>query len=130
MLKLKHADYPGTFHGFTLKEGFWYGTDTETGNYIATSGWESNGAVAIYYLIEGDWKMEWWDFEETDFQFENIPEVNTEGKMSFVEWLEKGKGIDWNDWDQNYSGLIATQIEEEYDYYLYDGLPRFLQKYI
>ena len=130
MLKLKHADYPGTFHGFTLKKGFWYGTDTETGNYIATSGWESNGAVAIYSLIEGDWKMEWWDFEETDFQFENIPEVNTEGKMSFVEWLEKEKGIDWNDWDENYSGLMATQIEEEYDYYLYDGLPRFLQKYI
>ena len=130
MLKLKYADYPGTFHGFTLKEGFWYGTDTETGNYIATSGWESNGVVAIYSLIEGDWKMEWWDFEETDFQLENLPEVNTEGKMSFVEWLEEEKGIDWNDWDDNYSDQMARQIEEEYDSYYYDGLPKFAQKYI
>ena len=130
MLKLKHADYPGTFHGFTLKEGFWYGTDTETGNYIATSGWENNGAVAIYSLVEGKWKMEWWDIEETDFQLENIPEVNTEGKMPFVEWLEEEQGIDWNDYDNNYSELMARQIEEEYDYYLYDGLPKFAQKYL
>ena len=130
MLKLKYADYPGTYHGFTLKEGFWYGTDTETGNPIATSGWENNGAVAIYSLVEGKWKMEWWDIEETDFQLENIPEVNTEGKMPFVEWLEEEQGIDWNDYDNNYSELMARQIEEEYDYYLYDGLPRFLQKYI
>ena len=38
MLKLKYADYEGKYHGFTLKEGYWYGQDTETGNYIATSG--------------------------------------------------------------------------------------------
>ena len=129
MLKLKYADYPGTYHGFTLKEGFWYGTDTETGNPIATSGWESNGAVAIYSIIEGKWKMEWWDIEETDFQLENIPEINTEDKMSFVKWLEKEQGIDWNDWDENYSGQMARQIEEEYDTYYYD-LPKFAQKYI
>ena len=130
MLKLKYADYPGTYHGFTLKEGFWYGYDSETGNPIATSGWESNGSVAIYSLVEGKWKMEWWDIEETDFQLENIPEVNTEGKMPFVEWLEEEQGIDWNDYDENYSGLMARQIEEEYDYYLYDGLPKFAQKYL
>ena len=130
MLKLKFADYPGNYHGFTLKNGFWYGTDTETGNYIATSGWECNSAVAIYSLIEGTWKMEWWDIEETDFSLENIPEVNTEGKMSFVKWLEEEQGIDWNDWDENYSGQMARQIEEEYDSYYYDGLPRFVQKYI
>ena len=129
MLKLKYADYPGTYHGFTLKEGFWYGTDTETGNPIATSGWENNGAVAIYSLVEGKWKMEWWDIEETDFQLENIPEINTEDKMSFVKWLEKEQGIDWNDWDENYSGQMARQIEEEYDTYYYD-LPKFAQKYI
>ena len=130
MLKLKYADYPGTYHGFTLKEGFWYGTDTETGNYIAASGWENNGAVAIYSLIEGKWKMEWWDIEETDFQLENVPEINTEGKMSFVEWLKDEQGIDWNDWDENYSGQMAMQIEGEYDCYLYDGLPKFAQKYL
>lgn len=130
MLVLRRADYPGNYHGFTLKEGFWYGTDTETGNHIATSGWESNGSVAIYFLIEGKWKMSWWDIGETDFQLENIPEVNTEGKMSFMEWLEEEQGIDWNDWDENYSGQMARQIEEEYDSYYYDGLPRFVQKYI
>ena len=130
MLKLKYADYPGTYHGFTLKEGFWYGTDTETGNPIATSGWENNGSVAIYSLIEGKWKMEWWDIEETDFVLENIPQINTEDKMSFVEWLEEEQGIDWNDWDENYSGLMARQIEEEYESYLHDGLPKFAQKYL
>ena len=130
MLKLKYADYPGTYHGFTLKEGFWYGTDTETSNPIATSGWESNGSVAIYSLIEGKWKMEWLDIEETDFVLENIPQINTEDKMSFVEWLEEEHGIDWNDWDENYSGQMAMQIEEEYDCYLYDGLPKFAQKYL
>ena len=130
MLKLKYADYPGTFHGFTLKEGFWYGKDTETETLIATSGWEGNGAVAIYSLTQDKWEMEWWDIEETDFILENIPEVNTEGKMSFVEWLEEEQGIDWNDWDENYSGQMAMQIEEEYDCYLYDGLPKFAQKYL
>ena len=130
MLKLKRADYPGTFHGFTLKEGFWYGTDTETGNYIATSGWEAYGSVAIYSLVDGKWAMEWWDIEETDFQLENVPEVNAEGKMSFVEWLEEEQGIDWNEWDENYSGQMEKQIEEEYDSYYYDGLPQFVQKYI
>ena len=130
MLKLKFADYPGTYHGFTLKEGFWYGTDTETGCYIATSGWECNGAVAIYFLTQGKWEMSWIDIEETDFVLENIPEVNTEGKMSFVEWLEEEQGIDWNDWDNNYSGLMEKQIEEEYDSYYYDGLPKFVQKYM
>ena len=130
MLKLKRADYHGNYHGFTLKEGFWYGKDTETETLIATSGWEGNGAVAIYSLTQGKWEMEWWDIEETDFSLENIPEVNTEGKMSFVEWLEEEQGIDWNDYDENYSELMARQIEEEYDYYLYDGLPKFAQKYL
>ena len=27
MIKLKYADYKGIFHGFNLKEGFWYGVD-------------------------------------------------------------------------------------------------------
>ena len=130
MLKLKYADYQGTYHDFTLKEGYWYGENTETGCYIATSGWESNRAVAIYSLTQGKWTMEWIDIEETNFQLENVPEVNTEGKMSFSEWLEEEQGIDWNDWDSNYSGLMASQIEEEYESYLYDGLPRFVRENI
>ena len=65
-----------------------------------------------------------------DYVLENVPKFNTEDKMSFVEWLEEEQGIDWNDFDENYSELMVRQIEEEYDYYLYDGLPKFVQKYI
>lgn len=129
MLKLKRADYNGNYHGFALKEGFWYGIDTNTNQYIATSGWESYGAVAIYYLTASGWEMSWVDIEE-DFELDNIPEVNTEGKMAFVKWLEEEQGIDWNDWDENYSGQMAKQIEEGYDSYYYDGLPQFVQKYV
>lgn len=128
MLKLKRADYNGNFHGFTLKEGFWYGTDTATNQFVATSGWECNRAVAMYFLTEGNWKMEWIDIEETDFQLENIPKISTDNKMSFVKWLEKEREITWNEWDENYSGQMARQIEEEYDSYFYDGLPQFVQK--
>lgn len=127
-MKLKYADYPGTYHGFNLKEGYFYGTDTTTGNYIATSGWECNGAVAIYFLTDGKWEMSWVNIEETEFHLENIPEVNTESKLSFVTWLQEELGIDWNDWDENYSGQMAKQIEEEYDSYYYNGLPQFVIK--
>ena len=130
MLNLKRADYNGNYHGFSLKEGFWYGVDTETNQPIATSGWECGDCVAIYFLTEGKWEMEWIDIGETDFQLENIPEVNTENKLSFVTWLEEVQGIDQYDWDENYSGQMAAQIEEEYNSYLCDGLPKFVQKYI
>ena len=130
MLKLKRADYSGSYHGFTLKEGFYYGIDTDTNQYITTSGWECNGAVAIYSLVDGNQEMDWRSIEETDFHLENLPEVNTENKMSFVEWLEKEQGIDWNDFDENYSEISARQIEDEYNYYLYDGLPQFVRKQI
>lgn len=129
MLKLKRADYNGNYHGFNLKEGFWYGIDTETNQFIATSGWECNGAVAIYYCIDGNWEMSWIDIEE-DFEIENLPEINTDDKLLFVKWLEEEQGIDWNDFDENYSGQMARQIEEEYDSYYYDGLPQFVQKYL
>ena len=129
MLRLRKADYSGNYHGFTLKEGYWYGINTETNQLIATSGWESNGCVAIYTLEEGKWEMSWYDIEETDFDLET-PKVNTEGKLSFVKWLKEEQGIEWNDWDENYSGQMARQIEEEYDSYCYDGLPQFVQKYI
>lgn len=129
-MKLKRADYNGNYHGFTLKEGFWYGIDTETSQFIATSGWECNGNVAIYFLIEDKWEMEWVSIEETNFQISNIPEINTEGKLSFIAWLKEVQGIDWDDWDENYSEQMAKQIEEEYDSYYYEGLPQFVQKYI
>lgn len=128
-LKLKYADYAGTYHGFTLKPGYFYGIDMETGSYIATSGWESNGSVAIYFLENEKWEMRWID-ADSDFQIENLPEISTEGKMAFVKWLEEEQGIFWNDFDNNYSEIATKQIEEEYNSYYYDGLPQFVQKYI
>lgn len=125
MYKLKRADYPGSFHGFTLKEGYYYGQDTETKNYIATSGWECAGNVALYSLESDKWVMHWVDVE-SQFQIENIPEISMNDKMSFLEWLEAEQGITSEDWDENYSGVMAKQIEEEYTSYLYDGLPQFV----
>lgn len=101
--------------------------DTETGRYIATSGWESNGCVAIYFKDGDSWTMEWVDIDETDFKLENIPDVNTESKMSFKQWLEEVVGVTWEYFDNNYYG---DQEHEEYDIYLYDGLPKFVRKYL
>lgn len=130
MMHLKYADYPGKYHGFSLKEGYYYGVNTQTDELIATSGWECNGSVAIYTLTQGKWEMDWWNIEETDFKVENIPSINTEGKISFVHWLKNEQDIDWTDWDENYSGQMANEIEAEYNAYYYDGLPRFVQKYL
>lgn len=130
MYKMKYADYSGVFHGFILKEGFYYGIDTETENYIAASGWEEgHGNVAIYFLENGKWKMHWVD-AESDFQIENLPDIPTDNKMSFAGWLEEYQGISWNDWDNNYSEEAARQIEEEYNRYYYDGLPQFVIKFL
>lgn len=127
MYKLKYADYPGNFHSFTLKEGYFYGQDTKTGQYIATSGWECAGNVAIYFLESGKWEMHWIDID-ADFQVENLPVISMDDKMSFIKWLEEEQGISPEDWDENYSGEMAKQIEEGYESYLYDGLPRFVVK--
>lgn len=130
MLKLKKADYPGNYHGFSLKENYWYGQDMETGKTIATSGWECNGCVAIYFLTDHKWEMEWINISDTDFTLENIPEVNTKNKLPFNQWLETEIGISWNEYDNNYSGMQAKQIEEEYLSYYYDDLPQFVIKYM
>lgn len=129
MLKLKRADYPGTYHGFTLKEGYYYGMDTENSRPLGTSGWESNNCVYIYTLTEGKWIGEWYDIEDTDFEVSNYPEPVTEGKLSFNDWLEFD-GIDPNDFDENYSAQMARELEESYNDYYYDGLPKFVQKYL
>lgn len=127
MYKLKRADYPGNFHGFTLKPGYFYGTDTETGNYIATSGWEAYGNVALYFLEGEKWVMHWIDVE-SNFQISNIPEISTCDKMGFAEWLKEIQGIEPEEWDESYSSEMARQIEEEYESYVYDGLPQFVIK--
>lgn len=128
MLRLKCADDQGTYYGFTLKNGFWYGINTETQNFVATSGWECNGNVAIYELIDGKWQMFWYDITEPKmFEISNIPEYSTKGKMSFIEWLETELGIEWNEFDEYYDG---KEEYRQYDKYLYDGLPNFIINYI
>lgn len=131
MLKLKKmADFESAnYHGFTLKNGFWYGVNTETGNPIATSTWESNGCLSIYEKVNSEWEMDWYNIEETNFDIENIPTPNTEGKLPFHRWMKEEQGIEWEDWTTNYCGTMAEQIEEEYDYYYYE-LPQFVRKYL
>lgn len=129
MLKLKRMDEFETakYYGFTLQNGFWYGVDTETEKYVATSGWECNGYVAVYFKNENSWDMEWIDIENTDFELENIPKVNTRNKMSFNEWIKEVVGITPEEFDNNCDG---DQEYEEYKSYLYDGFPKFMQKYL
>ena len=129
MLKLKRmSEFEiAKYHGFTLQNGFWYGEDTETGRYIATSGWECNGCVAIYFRNGNSWDMQWTSIEEEDFLLENLPEVNTSGKLEFNQWLKKEIGVTPEYFDNNYTG---NEEYEEYESYLYDGLPKFVRKYI
>lgn len=103
--------------------------DTETNKYIATSGWETSGNVSLYFLdqISGKWEMYWID-SDADFQFSNLPEISTNDKMSFYKWLEEIQGITPEEWDENYNGEMAKQIEDEYGSYFYDGLPQFVYK--
>lgn len=93
MLKLKRADYDGTYHGFTLKEGYYYGINTETGNPIATSGWECAGNLCLYSLNDGKWEKEWVGIEENDFDISPLPDFSPVGKMSFLEWLEHDQSL-------------------------------------
>lgn len=128
MLKLRMMNEfdKAIYHGFTLQNGFWYGFDTETGKYIATSGWECNGYVAVYFKNESSWDMEWVDVE-ADFDLENIPEVNQDDKMSFNEWLGEVIGVTPEYFDNNYDG---DEEYKEYDSYLYGGLPEFVINYL
>lgn len=130
MLKLRNlVDFEtAKYYGFTLKEGFWYGVNTETGNPIATSTWECNGCVSIYELQDGKWEMDWYNIEETNFDIENIPTPNTEDKLSFAEWLDEEYGITTGEWS-SYGEIQNEQIGDEYDYYYYE-LPQFVQKYL
>lgn len=131
MYKLKYDDYPGNFHGFNLKPGYFYGIDTDSRKYIATSGWETAGNVSLYFKNEnsGKWEMHWVD-SNADFHFDNLPEFSTNDKISFYKWLDETQGITPEEWDENYSGEMAKQIEEEYDSHYYDGLPQFVVKNI
>lgn len=58
MIKLDRTNTNREWNEFKLKSGFWYGTDTESGQYVATSGWEAVGCLAVYYLREDGWKAD------------------------------------------------------------------------
>lgn len=128
MLKLRRMTEfdKAIYHGFTLKNGFWYGVDTETGKYIAASGWESAGNTAVYFQEGTSWIMRWIDVD-SEFYLENIPKIDFEGKMSFNDWLESTKGITPEEFDEFYNG---DEEYEEYNSYLYDRLPQFVINYI
>lgn len=123
MLKLRYADYEGNWQGFQLQKGFWYGTDTETGRDIATSGFECNGYVKIYELHNGNWKPDWYNIEEEEFCIENVPDIPDGGELCFADWLEQEIGIMFEEYDENYSD---DELEKEFLSYRYDGLPMFV----
>lgn len=126
--KLKRADYPGTYHGFTLKEGFWYGVEIETGNFAATSGWERGNAVSMYVCENGKWQLTWWDISETDFILENIPAMPA-GKMDFKEWIHEKYDMSYQEYlESDYSE--SDFVDENYEDYLYDWIPLFVRKYM
>lgn len=125
MLKLKEMKEfeSAKYYGFTLKNGFWYGINTETGNLVATSGWEVNNGLAVYELIDGEWILDWWEIEKYNFSLElpECPDLN--GKMSFKDWVEEVEGVDYDYYDNNYGN--TDDIEEAYRWYLYE-LPKFV----
>ena len=98
MIKLEKNRTYKEWNGFNLKEGFWYGTDTETGQYVATSGWEAVGCLAVYYLSGDSWKLEWLPIEDTDFDLNpaDLPKIKTGGKLPFKEWLDNETGFSYN----------------------------------
>lgn len=128
MLKLKEMkDFENAnYYGFTLKKGFFYGVEESTNTPVAASGWYNNDAVAVYFLENGKWELAWIDPE--DIIVEGVEKVSpASDKMPFKEWLEDVQGIDWVDYDNNFSGSAATQIENEYEDYLYNNAPLFLR---
>ena len=57
---------PISYHGFTVKCGMYYGfVKTPFGNIPAAwSGWTSDGAIALYTLLNGSWEMRWVDEDD------------------------------------------------------------------
>lgn len=129
MFKLKRAETSGDYHGFTLKEGYWYGVDSETGNCAATSGWEAYESVSIYTLENGKWTSDWYSIDDTEFELQNIPKVDTSEKLSFNNWLLKEEDITFEEYDE-LPPSSEDELWESYLSYFYDNLPKFVQKYL
>lgn len=127
MLKFKRADYNGNYHGFTLKEGHWYGVNTATNQPIATSGWyiENTEELAVYTLINGKWIMSWEHYDEMEFFLDEYRE-NAKDKLPFWEWIEK-MGYSYIDSEEEFD---ETEYFEEYDKYLYGAdLSEYVRRY-
>ena len=134
MYKLSMADSNKDYYGFDLQEGFWDGEDTATGQKIATSGWEMNDSVALYFLENENqqetWKMNWVDnYRNFELDLENFPKIDTSEKMTFSTWLEEVQGISYHDYDENYSPVEATDLEKQYEAYYSDNVPEFVKIY-
>ena len=89
------------------------------GIYIATSGWTSNGCVAIYFKTGDKWEPLWIDYEDTCNQFVlSYPEIKGD-KLPYETWVEQ---------NPDYSFWPEDDLHEAYDQYLYDGLSVFAIK--
>lgn len=123
MYDLKYADYPGNYHGFTIKKGHFYGEDTETQQKVVATGWEVEGNVALYCLEKKKWVLHWIDPLYIS-KVENLPDFET-GKLSFPEWLKK-EGIPWEEYENELDLDSIEEIDQDYEYYFYEGLPNFV----
>lgn len=114
------------YFGFTLQNNFWYGKAKENDKYykVATSGWESNGSVAVYFKDNdtNEWDLHWVDPEyiNTDKYYE--PKENA---LSFKDWLNNEIGISYNEFDEYFQGYMVEEIKKQYYDYLYNGIPSF-----
>lgn len=91
------------------------------------------GCLAVYYLSGDSWKLEWLSVEDTDFDLNpaDLPKIKTDGKLPFKEWLKNENGFSYHQWEDLLDGSIqGEEIEEEYQRYLYDDLPKFIRKYL
>lgn len=124
MLKLRYADYKGVFHGFVLREGYFYGYDDMTGEYVAASGYEHEGNLRIYRLQDGQWNPFWVVESATGFDLIGVEERNDEKTLTFSKWLVS-KGYEEDAW-QKCSLDRFNELQKEYDTYrLFNGLPQF-----
>ena len=129
MLKLRYADYKGVFHGFVLKEGYFYGHDDVTGEFVAASGYESEGNLRIYRLQDGQWVPSWVVTSVTEFELIGVEERFDSNRKTFSEWLVS-KGYEEDAW-QKCDLETFNQMRKDYDtYFLFADLPQFAVDYL
>lgn len=120
--KGKNTDY----FGFTLQDDFWYGEAKENDKIykVATSGWESNGDVSIYFKND---KTNEWDLHWVAPEYISVDKYYSakEDRLSFDDWLENEMGISYYDFYMYYPESMTKNMTEEYNLYLYNGIPSF-----